>query len=158
MPNKLLTPFVFSYWKIFATRRKIAYKKKKRGNGGNRKKRSCDPWWNVGPRMKKKNLHRESMVILWYLTGRAWPTEQPGCTAPRSCNKNPIAGPSNESTRFHDLRRRIPRFIRLFLLFRGKEPDLRIFLPGMERAKNTDTRMARSKFRRVSWLSSFVYR
>lgn len=24
--------------------------------------------------------------------GRAWPTEQPGCTAPRNCNKNPIAG------------------------------------------------------------------
>lgn len=80
-----------------------------------------------------------------------------GRTAPRSCNKNPIAGPSNESTRFHDLRR-ILRFIRLFLLFRGKEPDLRIFLPGMERAANTDARMARSKFRRVSWLSSFVYR
>lgn len=72
-----------------------------------------------------------------------------GRTAPRSCNKNPIAGPSNESTRFHDLRR-ILRFIRLFLLFRGKEPDLRIFLPGMERAANTDARMARSKFRRVS--------
>lgn len=49
---------------------------KKKGNGGNRKKRSCDPWWNVGPRMKKEN--RGSMVILWYLTGRAWPTEQPG--------------------------------------------------------------------------------
>lgn len=151
MPNKLLS----LPRKNFA-RRKIAHKKK--GNGGNRKKRSCDPWWNVGPRMKKKNLHRGvygNFMVSYGSSMTNWATW--GCTAPRSCNKNPIAGPSNESTRFHDLRR-IPRFIRLFLLFRGKEPDLRIFLPGMERATNTDTRMARSKFRRVSWLSSFVYR
>lgn len=58
-------------------RRKITHKKKKEMVEIERKEVVILDG-TLGHEWKRRTFTEESMVILWYLTGRAWPTEQPG--------------------------------------------------------------------------------